>query len=110
MHINVIITTLIIASRTKRKLVKSFEESFLEDDTLEKMVMKHKKLKKEAKTIIPVIKKSTPPIADVNIIEDIFPSEKMDKFSVLSIQAENSLKKIKETLNEIGTDNANAMF
>ena len=50
--------------------------------------MKHKKLKKEAVTIS-VIKQSSP----IAVVKEEY--QDMDKFSVLSIQAENSLKKIK---------------
>ena len=84
----------------KHKKLKSFEESFLEDDTLEKIVMKRKKLKKEAVTIS-VIKQSSP----IAVVKEEF--QDMDKFSILSIQAENSLKKIKETLNDIGNEGTN---
>ena len=62
--------------------------------------MKHKKLKKEAVTIS-VIKQSSP----IAVVKEEY--QDMDKFSILSIQAENSLKKIKETLSEIGTEDTN---
>ena len=48
------------------------------------MVMKHKKLKKEAVTIS-VIKQSSP----IAVVKEEY--QDMDKFSVLSIQAENSI-------------------